>query len=435
MPILVDSDMNHQHVKKIIIFLFWSVWFSLVSGRASTSSSTSSKRLTARDGCRGSSCRGGRKGGIPHSYNGYRFEEDDESRSMGGGSSLLWNPSRKIDDEGFLSERYQCAIGTWESEMEIRGKYGSRSRHCERFARHPVIVRQVPGDGNCLFHSLAAALKMAETGKHMNFTSSSLSYVDRSTSMQLRQRAIDMLSKRPLRKLFLQGNDFLRACDLVQTAASQYSITGDEYCRLMRKDGYWGGGPEIVALSNALRRPIHVYELASSTKPIEQEMQKFWKKFKTTFQLRRMACFGSPKFDSREPLHILSADSRFPDLIPGRQLSSGNHFLALFFPTAKMLRQERFKTKRNFAALRSGSTTTTTTYPAATVNSSSYQQTVSEVLESHSGNNNIAYFFQKWLVLYATHFQKVSSSCQETLTCCAGKILYTSLNFIKALVD
>jgi len=43
-----------------------------------------------------------------------------------------------------------------------------------------------------------------------------------------------------------------------------------------------------------------------------------------------MACFGSPKFDLKEPLHILSADSRFPDITPGKQLASGNHFLAIF---------------------------------------------------------------------------------------------------------
>jgi len=43
-----------------------------------------------------------------------------------------------------------------------------------------------------------------------------------------------------------------------------------------------------------------------------------------------MACFGSPKYDRKEAIHILSADSRFPDLQPGQQLSSGNHFLALF---------------------------------------------------------------------------------------------------------
>lgn len=43
-----------------------------------------------------------------------------------------------------------------------------------------------------------------------------------------------------------------------------------------------------------------------------------------------MACFGSPKFDRREPLHILSADSRFPDVEPRKIRKVGNHFLALF---------------------------------------------------------------------------------------------------------
>ena len=53
-------------------------------------------------------------------------------------------------------------------------------------------------------------------------------------------------------------------------------------------------------------------------------------KTSSQFTLRRMACFGSPKFDRREPLHILSADSRFPDIEPRRVRKVGNHFLALF---------------------------------------------------------------------------------------------------------
>lgn len=49
------------------------------------------------------------------------------------------------------------------------------------------------------------------------------------------------------------------------------------------------------------------------------------------WRLRRIACFGSPKFDrANAAVHILSADSRFPDLKPGDQLPNGNHFLALF---------------------------------------------------------------------------------------------------------
>jgi hypothetical protein len=83
----------------------------------------------------------------------------------------------------------------------------------------------------------------------------------------------------------------------------------------MRQPCVWGGGPEIVALVNLFRRPIHVYELRSASR---------------RFCLRRMACFGSPRFNSQKALHILSADSRFPNIKPGRQLPNGNHFLALF---------------------------------------------------------------------------------------------------------
>lgn len=123
--------------------------------------------------------------------------------------------------------------------------------------------------------------------------------------------------------LFLQGHEYLKAKDLVEAAASQYGISGSEYCQLMRQDSYWGGGPEIVALCNVLQRPIHVYELFVKNK---------------RFMLRRMACFGSPKFDCNQALHILSADSRFPDLAPGKQLTSGNHFLAMF-PVEKPKKQ------------------------------------------------------------------------------------------------
>ena len=35
---------------------------------------------------------------------------------------------------------------------------------------------------------------------------------------------------------------------------------------------------------------------------------------------------GAARFDNKESIHILSADSRFPDLTPGRQKSNGNHF-------------------------------------------------------------------------------------------------------------
>ena len=36
------------------------------------------------------------------------------------------------------------------------------------------------------------------------------------------------------------------------------------------------------------------------------------------------------KIDQKEALHILSTDSRFPDVTPGKQLAMGNHFMSLF---------------------------------------------------------------------------------------------------------
>jgi len=334
-----------------------------------------------------------------------------------------WNPSPQIDRDGFLASSYCRVEGEWESEANIGGKH--------RGLDEPVKIRQVPGDGNCLFHSITVAMAAVVNGTHIDMAGTrsrvgrrvgncrvsrlagvggdrgddrfreierdddlyaldcdvyddydqydqydpfdfepndadiafDLNHLHHHSTL-LRQKAVNMLSLNPRRLLFLQGNEYLRARDLVDAAAAQYDLDGDEYCDLMRKESYWGGGPEIVALSNVLRRPIHVYELSgeSSDDQIDYHQQDQYDEREVhmdkdgvikhidpnnnhhnqhnnkhnnnpntqEFRLRRMACFGSPKFDRRQPLHILSADSRFPDVSPGDQLPSGNHFMALF---------------------------------------------------------------------------------------------------------
>lgn len=67
-----------------------------------------------------------------------------------------------------------------------------------------------------------------------------------------------------------------------------------------------------------------------------------------------MACFGSPKYDRREPLHILSADSRFPDVEPKRIRRVGNHFLALF-PVTRSSNGGLSQLYRKHALIRGGS--------------------------------------------------------------------------------
>ena len=69
---------------------------------------------------------------------------------------------------------------------------------------------------------------------------------------------MDVLQNVPRKRLFLQGEEYLEANELLGPAAAQCELDGEEYCELMRKESYWGGGPEIVALCNYLQRPIHM---------------------------------------------------------------------------------------------------------------------------------------------------------------------------------
>ncbi len=246
-----------------------------------------------------------------------------------------WNPSPNIDEDGFLVPTYNRMPGEWESEVKLRKKDRINNQNAL------AMIRQVPGDGNCLFHSISVAWAHAINGTHLEMRSpETMEWLYRH-SAKLRQLAVDCLEEQR-KLLFLQGHEYLKATDLVEAAAAQYGISGSEYCDLMRQESYWGGGPEIVALCNVLQRPIHVYELhVPEEEESEEEPEHVRRKLRyqhrmgcksssPSFVLRRMACFGSPKFDRAPALHILSADSRFPDIRPGEQLESGNHFLAIF---------------------------------------------------------------------------------------------------------
>jgi OTU-like cysteine protease len=363
-----------------------------------------------------------------------------------------WNPSHKISRDGFLQDYYRRIPGEWEKEIRLNTIHrlesassasSSASTTASRYAatwRNDdnnnnndddddgkngfwCQIRQVPGDGNCLFHSISLCLHHAtnngahwnldrssnnnnnnnnkkssssssppssisggggddddidsdsdgssrsrKNGKNCNFASLQDLYAH---SQKLRHDAVACL-RQGHRRLVLQGSERLACRELVQAAAAQYGLSSDEYCECMAQDSVWGGGPEIVALCNILQRPIHVYELAvvvvEEDEPQEEEPENYNTKKKRKansnnaailasstsrgndllhsvlpssssssssqqqpcFVLRRMACFGSPRFDRKQPLHILSADSRFPDLEPGQQLAAGNHFLAVF---------------------------------------------------------------------------------------------------------
>jgi hypothetical protein len=126
--------------------------------------------------------------------------------------------------------------------------------------------------------------------------------------------------------LYLQGGQSIPLGSLVSSAGLQYNLTSSEYLDCMESDSTWGGGPEIVSLSNALRVPIHVYELCWVGKG--HPKLRGGERGAGKWGVRRMACFGSPKWDRRGCLEILSCDSRFPDLGRGKA-KEGNHFMYL----------------------------------------------------------------------------------------------------------
>ena len=358
-----------------------------------------------------------------------------------------WNPSSLINiTTGLLKDIYQRIPGEWENEYRLKSTPNTVMSDLTQYCR----IRQVPGDGNCLFHSISIGLNYLMNRTHYDLSSSSTAtsmltnihdnhdddahYTDDGYSMSGRGTATMTTRRRMKRKssptlddlyvhsqylrdecvkylrtaleynnddgdndvhdnnnnnkrrafyrrfvgslchhpLYVQGREYIYGHELIHAAAQQYNISDMEYCNTMAEDCVWGGGPEIVVLCNLLQRPIHVYELVTSATtatttattshytsnglsevplhststtgsngnswtsqllpqyPTNTHLPLQTAPSSPAFVLRRMACFGSPKYDHKKAIHILSADSRFPDLRPGQQLSAGNHFLAVF---------------------------------------------------------------------------------------------------------
>ncbi|KAL3809591.1 hypothetical protein ACHAXA_005807 [Cyclostephanos tholiformis] len=333
-------------------------------------------------------------------------DEDDRQRRAVS-VRPAWNASPRINRQGYLSE---FGRGGGSSYTVSGGGMGDNNIDHHHPLDEPVVIRQVPGDGCCLFHAVAISLNLIQ-GRHLRMDDVGSLWDLKVMSRSLRRAAVrclrsctegddggdrgdrrdrdegDGIGRRRFggryyrhRRLFIQGSEYMSTSQLLSTASAQYGISPVEYCDLMEQDSYWGGGPEIVALCNVLRRPIHVYELVGATgggrggrggKVVvdvdddgggggdddsndSDDREWTWggswgggggrkrgggnasyggvpdRLINEKFRLRRMATFGSPKFDARAPVHILSADSRFPDISPECMKENGNHFMAIF---------------------------------------------------------------------------------------------------------
>lgn len=181
------------------------------------------------------------------------------------------------------------------------------------------LIRQVPGDGGCLFHATTVCLDYLFTNEHRDFDAQL-----RKVSMKLRRLAVQLL-KRENDTLVMDNNEVISSVQLLEIVAEHYNMTPHDYCQKMTQPRTWGGGPEIVVISNHLKRPIHVYELCGAVGGGQKE------DCLGQHKLKICAKFGSPRFDKNAPpLHILCADGRFPNIKPGKHKHVGDHFLALF---------------------------------------------------------------------------------------------------------
>jgi hypothetical protein len=166
------------------------------------------------------------RNGLPRSSQQHAFSPSSRRRNNNV-DQLPWNPSALIDEKGFLKGLFRRKKGDWEEEFPMRTVYHTN---------HPCQIRQVPGDGNCLFHSLSLCLQHAVNGTHWDMPNRLDELYEHSRS--LRAKAVACLRQNK-RKLFLQGKESMRAIELVTSAAQQYDLTPEEYCATMEEDCVW----------------------------------------------------------------------------------------------------------------------------------------------------------------------------------------------------
>jgi hypothetical protein len=122
--------------------------------------------------------------------------------------------------------------------------------------RQKFTMRNVPGEGDCMFMAvaLAAATSMGIGGNNVLL---------RAISIETRKVVAQIMNSTG--NLHIEENRIVPCKDLLRSAAKKEGLAPNEYLHLLQKEGrnggIQGGGPELVVLSNVLRRPISIYEL------------------------------------------------------------------------------------------------------------------------------------------------------------------------------
>jgi hypothetical protein len=149
-----------------------------------------------------------------------------------------------------------------------------KSKRAKQFARFDRVVHDleqqqqtlvpvdVPGDGNCLFSSIAVSHTVATAGA----VPSAAAFVER--ARQLRILANDLLCP--------GGNpspDEINGFPLALVMEPGPGEDGCGYCARLRREGQWGSAAEILALTKVLSCPIAVYHTPGGmgSEPVEMD--------------------------------------------------------------------------------------------------------------------------------------------------------------------
>lgn len=205
------------------------------------------------------------------------------------------------------------------AEWFLPGTYNATSDKCKSV---PVRIRQVPGNGSCLFLAIAAGVLYNESLNNDVGQHPTMAQV-KTLSTKLRNQAVDAFVDgiKYGKSLVMQQDEIIKTAQLVQLAASQYNLTVEQYLNNMRDAQVWGGGPEIVVLANTLKCNIVLLEENRTASDIN---------------LKVSARFGpQPKVpEHKSTVYILSAHQDFPKNVRGDNVKD-NHFLAVF-PTTQL---------------------------------------------------------------------------------------------------
>lgn len=193
--------------------------------------------------------------------------------------------------------------------------------------------------------SIAAALWVASFDSHAAFDS----YELRDAATSLRTLAVETLLDPSVEGFVMEGAEWVDREHLLYLVSQQYNCHPQEYCSRMRLPTTWGGGPEILALAHALRRPIAVYthqtgegsdlqgrrraapalrqEFLLALLQPQHQRRRGWEQQQQEGTLRLCKVFGWTEGCREEPLHLLFTNAH--GLAGGGAEGEANHFVPL----------------------------------------------------------------------------------------------------------